>query len=493
MKILHTSDWHLGQHFMGKSRRDEHKAFIDWLLALVDSDNIDAVIIAGDIFDTGSPPSYAREMYHQLVLDMKARHCQLVIVAGNHDSVSMLNESKSLLSYLDTQVSSQANLDDIESHVIPLMGKQGEVAAWVCAVPYLRPKDVMKSLSGQSEQDKKTGLLQHIGDFYQQVYRIASEKNKALKTPVPIIGTGHLTAMGGQVSESVRDLYVGTLEALPTTVFPAFDYLALGHIHRAQAITKDGRFRYSGSPIPLSFDELGREKTLVIVDTDLFEEEAVAEKASLVEKAPLMDDLFADDLFENDQLKEKVEPIRLVKIPMFQPMASLKGNLKEVIKQIAELDLVKVLKDGKTLWLEVTVIADDYLSDVHKRIMEVIDDKPIELLRVMRRSALEKKTDAFESRQTLSELTVTDVFEKSLQTNLDIEQEEAIALTQLFNTCLIEMEASQQMLADDVDVNQTDSIKKIEKTIEGNNEGTNKDKSEETNKDKSDISEGEQA
>ena len=97
MKILHTSDWHLGQHFMGKSRRDEHKAFIDWLLALVDKESIDAVIIAGDVFDTGSPPSYAREMYHQLVLDMKARQCQLVIVAGNHDSVSMLNESKSLL------------------------------------------------------------------------------------------------------------------------------------------------------------------------------------------------------------------------------------------------------------------------------------------------------------------------------------------------------------------------------------------------------------
>ncbi|MEP2617464.1 MAG: exonuclease subunit SbcD [Marinomonas sp.] len=350
MKILHTSDWHLGQHFMGKSRRDEHRAFIDWLLALVGTEDIDAVIVAGDIFDTGSPPSYAREMYHQLVLDMKARACQLVIVAGNHDSVSMLNESKSLLSYLDTQVSSQANLDDIESHVIPLMNKQGEIAAWVCAVPYLRPKDVMKSLSGQSEQDKKMGLLQHISDFYQQVYLLASEKNKTLKTPVPIIGTGHLTAMGGQVSESVRDLYVGTLEALPTSVFPAFDYLALGHIHRAQAITKDGRFRYSGSPIPLSFDELGREKTLVIFDTDLFVEEP--EEGEL----PVMGDLFASESEEN-----KIEPIQLVNIPMFQPMASLKGSLKEVIKQLNEQGLVKDLESDQTLWLEVTIIADDYL------------------------------------------------------------------------------------------------------------------------------------
>ncbi|MGJ8646790.1 MAG: exonuclease subunit SbcD [Marinomonas colpomeniae] len=431
MKILHTSDWHLGQHFMGKSRRDEHKAFIDWLLALVDSESIDAVIIAGDVFDTGSPPSYAREMYHQLVLDMKERECQLVIVAGNHDSVSMLNESKSLLSYLDTQVSTQANLDNIESHVIPLYNKAKHISAWVCAVPYLRPKDVMKSASGQSEQDKKIGLLQHISDFYQQVYQLACDKNKTLETPVPIIGTGHLTAMGGQVSESVRDLYVGTLEALPTSVFPKFDYLALGHIHRAQPITKDGRFRYSGSPIPLSFDELGREKTLVIVDTELLEATVLA------------DDLFADDLFE-----EKVEPVHLVTIPIFQPMASLKGSLKEVIKQIGELDLIDGLTEGsadkKTLWLEVTVIADDYLSDVHKRIMEVIENKPIELLRVMRKSALDKKNDVFESRKTLTELTVNDVFEKSLQTNLDIDESEAKTLTELFNTCLTDMEEYQK-------------------------------------------------
>jgi exonuclease SbcD len=431
MKILHTSDWHLGQHFMGKSRRDEHKAFIVWLLALVDSESIDAVIIAGDIFDTGSPPSYAREMYHQLVLDMKARECQLVIVAGNHDSVSMLNESKSLLSYLDTQVSSQANLDDLESHVIALKDKSGEVAAWVCAVPYLRPKDVMKSTAGQSEQDKKLGLLQHIGDFYQQVFELACEKNKALKLPVPIIGTGHLTAMGGQVSESVRDLYVGTLEALPTSVFPKFDYLALGHIHRAQAITKDGRFRYSGSPIPLSFDELGRDKSLVVIDTAAFGDQALAM-----------------DLFD-----ERQEPIQLHTIPTFQPMQSLKGNLKDVLKQIADLPLTESktkdgsILEGKNLWLEVTVIADEYLSDVHKRLVEAIEGKPIELLRVMRKSAVETKRDAFESRQTLSELTVKDVFEKSLQGNADIDEEESVILTNLFNHCLIEMEESQEQQA----------------------------------------------
>lgn len=414
MKILHTSDWHLGQHFMGKSRREEHKAFIEWLLALVDEEAIDAVIIAGDIFDTGSPPSYAREMYHQLVLDMKARNCQMIVVAGNHDSVSMLNESKSLLTYLNAHVSSQASLNDLESHIVPLHDEQGEVVMWVCAVPYLRPKDVMMSFSGQSEQEKKHSLLQQIREFYRRVYQAACVKNRRLEKPVPIIGTGHLTAMGGQLSESVRDLYVGTLEALPTSVFPTFDYLALGHIHRAQGITKDGRFRYSGSPIPLSFDEIGREKSLVLIDVDL------------LAKFRFADDLFADP----------VKPLKIIPIPNFQAMLSIKGNLQEVIEQIEAL----VLSEEQPLWLEVTVIADEYLSDVHKRLLEVVENKPIELLRVMRKSAAERKTADFVERQTLSELTVNDVFEQSLATQLDLDESDTSALTLLFNDCLAEWE-----------------------------------------------------
>ena len=422
MKILHTSDWHLGQHFMGKSRRGEHAAFIAWLLVLIKQESIGAVIIAGDIFDTGAPPSYAREMYHQLVLDLKALDCQLVIVGGNHDSVSMLNESKSLLSYLGTHVLAQAQLDDLESHVIPLLSATQEVCAWVCAVPYLRPRDVMQSAQGQSEQDKKLALMTQIGNFYQSVYELAKAKNAALPSPVPIIGTGHLTAMGGQVSESVRDLYVGTLEALPTSVFPRFDYLALGHIHRAQAISKDGKFRYSGSPIPLSFDELGRDKTVVVIDTLLLlENESVEQRPEL-------------DLFDT-----KAEAIELRKVPSFQPMLSLKGNLKALLTKISELPL-----SDKTLWLEVTVIADEYLSDIHKRLLDAIKDSPIELLRVMRKSAVEKKNEIFESRKTLSELTVSDVFEKNLQSNDEIETEEAKILTDLFNHCLEDMEAYQR-------------------------------------------------
>ena len=96
MKILHTSDWHLGQHFYGKSRAKEHQQFLNWLLSQVDEKNIDAIIVAGDIFDTSTPPSYAREMYFDFISKLHITGCQLIVLAGNHDSVAMLNESKAL-------------------------------------------------------------------------------------------------------------------------------------------------------------------------------------------------------------------------------------------------------------------------------------------------------------------------------------------------------------------------------------------------------------
>ena len=414
MKILHTSDWHLGQHFMGKTRREEHKAFIGWLLSVVEKESIEAVIIAGDVFDTGSPPSYAREMYHQLVLEMRARACQLVVIAGNHDSVSMLNESKSLLAYLDVQVISQADLTDLESHIVPLKNRQGKEAAWLCAVPYLRPKDITQSQSGQSEQDKKEDLLQQIKDFYLNLYELAAKRNAERKQPLPIIGTGHLTAFGSQLSESVRDLYVGTLDTLPTSVFPPFDYLALGHIHRPQAIGNNGCFRYSGSPIALSFDELGRDKSVVIIDTTV-----------LSKDDQVMDDLFA----------EQEEAVVLKKVPSFQPMVSLQGDLQSLLTQIDALSC----EEGKTIWLEVSVVADEYLSDLHKQLLQAIEGKPIELLRVMRKKTQTETSIAFAERQTLSELSVEEVFERSVTASLELKDEEKSALSQLFIQCLEEV------------------------------------------------------
>src|SRR6185369_305750 len=102
MRLLHTSDWHLGQHFMGKSRQAEHQALVDWLLDQVAAEAVDAVLIAGDIFDTGTPPSYARELYNQLVLRLNRAGVGLLLLGGNHDSAAVLGESRELLACLGT-------------------------------------------------------------------------------------------------------------------------------------------------------------------------------------------------------------------------------------------------------------------------------------------------------------------------------------------------------------------------------------------------------
>ncbi len=134
MRLLHTSDWHLGQNFYSKSRAAEHDAFLTWLLARAQEHEVDAIIVAGDIFDTGSPPSYARELYNRFVVQLQQTGCRLVVLAGNHDSVAMLNESRDILAFLHTTVVANAGYAPIE---LPL--RDGTPGAIFCPVPFYAP------------------------------------------------------------------------------------------------------------------------------------------------------------------------------------------------------------------------------------------------------------------------------------------------------------------------------------------------------------------
>ena len=148
MRILHTSDWHLGQHFMGKSRQAEHQALITWLLEQVETRAVDAVLIAGDIFDTGTPPSYARELYNHLVGQLYKAGVPLLVLGGNHDSPATLGESRDLLAHLGTTVIG-ATYADPTTQVIVLPQRNGEPGCIVCAIPFVRPRDVLQSQAGQ--------------------------------------------------------------------------------------------------------------------------------------------------------------------------------------------------------------------------------------------------------------------------------------------------------------------------------------------------------
>lgn len=412
MRIIHTSDWHLGQFFVNKSRLQEHQKFIAWLLQQVVEKDVDAVIIAGDIFDTGAPPSYARELYNQFVIGMNNLGRQLIILAGNHDSVSTLNESKAILAQLKTQVIASAS-DDLEEQVLQLKDKQGEVGAIVCAIPYLRPRDIMQSYAGESGQQKQQALGKAISEHYQNVFQLAESKRSNLDYNVPIIATGHLTAMGVKTSESVRDIYIGNLEAFPASEFPAADYIALGHIHRPQRVAKSEHIRYCGSPIPLSFDELGSEKQVLLAE------------------------------FSAGKLL-KVEPIL---IPLFQPMKVIKGNLKAIEEQLIAFPDDAVSDDSDkninlATWLSIEVETEDYLNDLQQRIQVLTEGMNVEVLQLRRARKQQQQRIEREDKELLAELTPSDVFERRLATEIfdsDDELKRVARLRQSFKEIVSEL------------------------------------------------------
>jgi exonuclease SbcD len=378
MRILHTSDWHLGQYFLGHSRQSEHQKLIDWLVAQTSAHRVDAVLIAGDIFDTGAPPSYARELYNRLILALRDAGVGLTVLAGNHDSVAMLQESRELLALLNTFVIPSVQ-DDPSQQVQVLKTRDGTPGAIVCAIPFIRPRDVLLSVAGQTAREKQASLQDAIQTHYQALFSLAEQKRAELGVRLPIIATGHLTTVGASASESVREIYVGSLEAFPTAAFPAADYIALGHIHRPQKVGGLEHIRYSGSPIALGFDEARQQKQMLLVDVSL----------------------------------QGLEAVTPIDVPCFQPMLSVKGSLKELAASIQEA--TARAEEGASLWLEVVVAADDYLSDLQARIEEITKGMPVEVLRIRRERSVQQNALQSHARETLNELTPDDVFARRLQ------------------------------------------------------------------------------
>jgi len=377
MRILHSSDWHLGQHFIGKSRAAEHAAFLRWLVAQVEELNIDAIIVAGDIFDTATPPSYARELYNQFIVDLQPSGCQLVMLGGNHDSPAVLAESKQLLTRLNTRVIPNAQADLSEQLVI-LSDSNSQAGCLLAAVPFLRSRDLLQSQAGQSSQQKQQDLQQAIAEHYQQLFKLAQQYNQQHQLQLPVVMTGHLTTVGVSQSESVRDIYIGTLEAFSASAFPPADYIALGHIHQAQQLNSNTDIRYSGSPIALSFDEARQQKQLWLIEFD------------------------GSD-----------KTVSSVAIPCFQALASIKTDLVNLTASLEPL-LAGITADER-LWLEVIISSSDgYLTDLQPRVEKLLSELPVELLR-LRRERTSSGASLQQLEQTsLAELSPAEVWQARL-------------------------------------------------------------------------------
>jgi len=376
MKIIHTSDWHLGQNFMGKSREEEHQAFFVWLLQTIESNNITLLIVAGDIFDTTTPPNYALELYYNFFKKLSTiEDLTTVIVAGNHDSIATLSTSKQLLELLNVHVITKGEQE--ENQLIPVY-QNSQLKAFVCAVPFLRDNLLRKTVSGEAIKEREmlinNGIKIHYKGLYQEALKTLDRLGFTQKE-IPIIATGHLTTVGARSSESERDIYIGgTLDIGSDFLGKYFDYVALGHLHLNQQVGCP-HVCYSGSPIALSFAEAKSIKKVNIVE-----------------------------FFES---KKNIE-VKSLDIPTYRPLHLLKGNLEQILEWLREIE-------NKQTWIEIQLINDDNPFASNQTIRGLAQELGLTLLAVkIDKSA--KSLNAKDMRViSLTDLGVNEVFEKRLE------------------------------------------------------------------------------
>ena len=254
--ILHTADWHLGARLIDLERSEEQARFLDWLLVQIIERKPNLLIIAGDVFDSANPPQQALTQYYQFLAGVSRTQTQVLVVGGNHDSALTLNAPRELLRSLRIQVVGSAPTNHAEA----LLELQDVV---VCAVPYLRERDVRRASAGETSEEVAEQLRDGIALHYRQIFEEACE----LAQGRPVVATGHLTAVGVENSESERSIQIGNLGAVNADCFSGFAYVALGHIHRPQRVGGLDHIRYSGAPIALGFDEVNLAKQVLWVTT----------------------------------------------------------------------------------------------------------------------------------------------------------------------------------------------------------------------------------
>jgi len=381
MNILHTSDWHIGRTLYGRKRYEEFESFLTWLAETIRQNEIDALLVAGDVFDTSAPSNRAQELYYRFLCRVAASSCRhVVVVSGNHDSPSFLNAPKELLKALDVHVIGSAS-EVPEDEVLVLRNEQDDPELIVCAVPYLRDRDIRVAEAGESVEDKERKLIDGIRTHYAAVATLAEQKREELGADIPIVGMGHLFTAGGHTvdGDGVRELYVGSLAHVTAGIFPVcFNYLALGHLHVPQKVNGSETIRYSGSPLPMGFGEAKQQKSVCQVE---FHSTAAS--------------------------------VQLVHVPVFQKLERVKGDWKGISSRILELSATDDSKLSSA-WLEVIYDGDEVIGDLRERLEAAISGTHMEILRIKNNRIIDRVLGQIHEEETLDDLDVDDVFERCL-------------------------------------------------------------------------------
>jgi len=268
MKILHIGDIHLGSSLEGISRNPELKKVLASLVEMVKEESIEAALLAGDIFDNGSPSNESLALYFNFLSGLQEAGCrQVVVIAGNHDSRAFLAAPQEVLRKMDIHVVASVDQAHLEQEVVAL-GAPEAPSAYVCAVPYLRSGDVRDIIpEGEDSAAADSAFAAGVAEHYRQVLGKAQELRGENRT-APIIGMGHLYARGSLFASNDDEQTVGKLKEVSLEEFgDGYDYLALGHIHQPQNVAGHANWHYAGAVLPMNVREGGRAPEVVVLDT----------------------------------------------------------------------------------------------------------------------------------------------------------------------------------------------------------------------------------
>jgi exonuclease SbcD len=401
LRLIHTADWHLGHTLHGVSRHLEHQQFLNWLLAELLAKQADALIVAGDIFDSANPSAQAQAQLYEFLVQAKNQQPELniILVGGNHDSATRLDAPSSILNALGVHVVGGLQRDnqrgiDWQRLIVPLTNAAGEVKAWCGAMPFLRNADLPSS-------EAEDALVAGVKTLYDELFSLMQQQAKNGES---LIMTGHCYMVNGNVSElSERKILGGNQHALPVELFPkAIDYVALGHLHLAQKVGAHQHIRYSGSPIPLSFDESHYVHSVLQVDVN-------TGRGAEITKLKIP------------------RHIELLRLPNSKDFATL----SDVLAQLESLELNSV-HESQYPFVELRIKLDKPEPSLRQQIEEVIARLPVRLLKITTAyTGSDGSLADYQIEQRLEELQPLDVFQRCYANKYDTDAPDDI--TALFN------------------------------------------------------------
>lgn len=351
IRILHTADWHLGQIFFGYDRTEEQEHFLSWLSSRLKENEIDVLIIAGDVFDVSNPSAASQRMFYHFLHEVTEENpsLQVVAVAGNHDSAARLEAPLPLLQKMRTEIKGIVpKVDgeiDYDSLLVELKNRNGETEAICMAVPFLRQGDY------PAVETEGNPYAEGVKELYSRLLERALANKKE---EMAVVAIGHLQATGSEIADrdySERTI-IGGLECVSPAAFSGeISYTALGHIHKSQRVSGRENIRYAGSPLAMSFAEKNYHHGVVVVTID--------------GKKPA------------DIRKLEYSPLcKLMSLPRTGTAASPDDILEE-------LKNMQLPEESNMPYLEIKVLLTEPEPMLRQQIEEALADKPVRLARIV--------------------------------------------------------------------------------------------------------------